>query len=75
MGVDAFVEKIGGPTYKEGWCGFFNIPREVRMRKDGTLQFLPIREVETIRENPKMNSRTGGLGGIHRAGSRRWCVL
>ena len=45
--------KNWGPTYKEGWCGFFNIPREVRMRKDGTLQFLPIREVETIRENPK----------------------
>lgn len=45
--------KDWGPTYKEGWCGFFNIPREVRMRKDGTLQFLPIREVETIRENPK----------------------
>ena len=41
--------KDWGPTYKEGWCGFFNIPREVRMRKDGTLQFLPIREVE----NPK----------------------
>ena len=45
--------KDWGPTYKEGWCGFFNIPREVRMRKDGTLQLLPIREVETIRENPK----------------------
>ncbi len=45
--------KDWGPTYKEGWCGFFNIPREVRMRKDGTLQFFPIREVETIRENPK----------------------
>lgn len=45
--------KDWGPTYKEGWCGFFNIPREVRMRKDGALQFLPIREVETIRENPK----------------------
>lgn len=45
--------KDWGPTYKEGWCGFFNIPREVRMMGDGTLQFLPIVEVETIRENPK----------------------
>jgi len=45
--------KDWGPTYKEGWCGSFNIPREVRMMGDGTLQFLPIAEVETIRENPK----------------------
>lgn len=45
--------KDWGPTYKEGWCGSFNIPREVRMMGDGTLQFLPIVEVETIRENPK----------------------
>jgi len=45
--------KDWGPTYKEGWCGSFNIPREVRMMEDGTLQFLPIAEVETMRENPK----------------------
>ena len=45
--------KDWGPTYKEGWCGSFNIPREVRMMEDGTLQFLPIAEVETVRENPK----------------------
>ena len=44
--------KDWGPTYKEGWCGSFNIPREVRMLEDGTLQFLPIAEVETLRENP-----------------------
>lgn len=45
--------KDWGPTYKEGWCGSFNIPREVRMMEDGTLQFLPIAEVETMRENSK----------------------
>jgi len=45
--------KDWGPTHKEGWCGSFNIPREVRMMEDGTLQFLPIAEVETVRENPK----------------------
>lgn len=45
--------KDWGPTYKEGWCGSFNIPREVRMMGDGTLQFLPIAELEDIRENPK----------------------
>lgn len=44
--------KDWGPTYKEGWCGFFNVPREVRMMADGTLQFLPIKELEMIRENP-----------------------
>lgn len=44
--------KDWGPTYKEGWCGFFNIPREVRMTEDGTLQFLPITERESLRENP-----------------------
>lgn len=44
--------KDWGPSYKEGWCGFFNIPREVRLMEDGTLQFLPIREIETIRKNP-----------------------
>lgn len=45
--------KDWGPTYKEGWCGSFNIPREVCMKEDNTLQFLPIAEVETIRENPE----------------------
>ncbi len=41
--------KDWGPTYKEGWCGWFNIPREVRMMEDGTLQFVPIKELEQIR--------------------------
>lgn len=44
--------KDWGPAYREGWCGFFNIPREVRMAEDGTLQFLPIREICALRENP-----------------------
>lgn len=43
--------KDWGPTYKEGWCGFFNIPREVRMMEDSTLQFAPIMEVKKLREN------------------------
>jgi len=45
--------KDWGPTYKEGWCGFFNIPREARLKEDGTLQFLPVRELETIRGGGK----------------------
>ena len=43
--------KDWGPTYKEGWCGSFNIPREVHMREDGTLQFIPIKEIKNLREN------------------------
>lgn len=39
-----------GTTYKEGWCGFFNIPMEVRLMKDSTLQFLPIKEIESLRQ-------------------------
>lgn len=48
--------KDWGPTYREGWCGFFNIPREVRMMENGTLQFLPIAELEAIRERPEQIS-------------------
>lgn len=43
--------KDWGPTYKEGWCGFFNLPREVRMMEDGMLQFIPIAEVKNLRED------------------------
>lgn len=41
--------KDWGPTYREGWCGCFNIPREVTLNPDNTLSFRPIREIETIR--------------------------
>ena len=30
--------KDWGPTYREGWCGFFNIPREVEMTETGRLR-------------------------------------
>lgn len=42
--------KDWGPTYQEGWCGFFNLIREVRLSEDCTLQFWPIKELENIRE-------------------------
>ncbi len=48
--------KDWGPTYREGWCGFFNIPREVRMTEDGSLQFLPVAELNAIRMNPKQEA-------------------
>jgi len=41
--------KDWGPTFKEGWCGFFSIPRKVKLYKDGTLQFEPIKEMELLR--------------------------
>jgi beta-fructofuranosidase len=43
--------KDWGPTYREGWCGFFNIPREVELLEDNTLQFKPIREIYNLRES------------------------
>ena len=43
--------KDWGPTYREGWCGFFNLPREVRLMPDHTLQFLPVEELNILREN------------------------
>ena len=45
--------KDWGPTYKENWCGFFNVPREVHITKDGILQFIPIKELESLRKNSK----------------------
>ena len=43
--------KDWGPAWKEGWCGFFNIPREVRMSDDGRLQFIPVKEIESLRDD------------------------
>ena len=43
--------KDWGPTYREGWCGFFNLPREVRLMPDHTLQFIPVKELEMLRQD------------------------
>ena len=43
--------KDWGPTYREEWCGFFNVIREVRLCSDGTLRFLPMEEIKNIRED------------------------
>lgn len=40
---DLLIRRAGG--------GFFNVIREVRMCKDGTLAFVPVEEMEKIREN------------------------
>lgn len=44
------VFKDWGPTYREGWCGFFNIPREVGLTETGRLRFIPVRELEKLRD-------------------------
>lgn len=41
--------KDWGPTYKEDWCGSFNLVREIRLNNDSTLSFLPIEEYCTLR--------------------------
>lgn len=41
--------KDWGPTYREGWCGCFNIPREAVLCPDHTLKFVPAKELEALR--------------------------
>lgn len=43
--------KDWGPTYQEGWCGFFNIPREIKLMPDHTLQFVPVEELKRLRKD------------------------
>lgn len=41
--------KDWGPSFKEGWCGFFDLPREVILCPDNTLKFVPVKELNSIR--------------------------
>lgn len=41
--------KDWGPAYREGWCGSFAVPRQVKMNADHTLSFEPVEELETLR--------------------------
>lgn len=41
--------KDWGPTGQEGWCGWFVLPREVRLTKHSRLQFVPVKELEALR--------------------------
>lgn len=41
--------KDWGPTWREGWCGAFSVPREVSLNDDGMLSFRPVAELETLR--------------------------
>lgn len=42
-----------GPAYQEGWCGSFNLLREIVLDEDGRLRFLPISELKEIRINER----------------------
>lgn len=44
--------KDWGPTYREGWCGSFAVPREVKLNADHTLSFVPVEEMKSIRLKP-----------------------
>lgn len=46
--------KDWGPTHREGWCGSFNIPREVKLMPDYSLQFMPISELASIQYDKKI---------------------
>ena len=41
--------KDWGPTYREGWCGSFAVPRQVKMNEDHTLRFEPVEELKALR--------------------------
>ena len=42
-----------GATFQEGWCGYYNIPREVRL-VENRLQFVPVRELEMLRRDARV---------------------
>ena len=44
--------KNWGPTYSEGWCGTFCVPREVTLGEDKTLRLAPVREITALRSEP-----------------------
>lgn len=38
-----------GPTVEDKWNGCMSIPREIKLTKDNRLQFIPVKELETLR--------------------------
>jgi beta-fructofuranosidase len=42
-----------GPARQEGWCGYFALPRSVEPSGVGKLRFVPIAELQSLRESPK----------------------
>lgn len=54
--------KDWGPTWREGWCGSFAVPREVRMNDDLTLSIMPVDEISTLRSEMAVLPPTIRLG-------------
>ncbi|MCI1984577.1 MAG: glycoside hydrolase family 32 protein [Bifidobacteriaceae bacterium] len=46
--------KDWGPTFREGWCGSFSLPREISLGEDDMLIFSPIAELNQLRETPTL---------------------
>lgn len=40
-----------GSFAEEEWCGFYGIPREVNLLEDHSLQFVPVKELEVLRQS------------------------
>lgn len=58
--------KDWGPSFKEGWCGSFNLLREVKLCEDNTLQFIPIEEYENLRYGKKTESEIEVVDELHK---------
>lgn len=39
-----------GPTHTGNWCGAMSTPREAKVCKDGRLSFVPVKELEVLRD-------------------------
>jgi beta-fructofuranosidase len=39
-----------------GWTGTFGLPRSLWLGKDGTLRMQPVKELESLRQNPRMKT-------------------
>jgi beta-fructofuranosidase len=42
-----------GPAPQEGWCGYYALPRKIDLAGDGRLRFIPIEDLQSLRESPK----------------------
>ena len=66
--------KDWGPTYQEGWCGFYNIPREAVLAEDNTLK---VYSCKRITESPEELAGRSGHSDKRRREKRtsEWLCL
>jgi beta-fructofuranosidase len=41
------------PARQEGWCGYFALPRRIEPAPGGKLRFIPVEELQSLRESAK----------------------